>query len=122
MSVREIRCCGTYCKTCIQWQKTKYPNEHTCQGCKLGYENDKRDITKAKCEIKICCFGKKHLETCADCPNYPCPITEKFYSKKGYKYKQYQKQLEFIKQNGYKTFLEQAEKWKRPKEKIKLES
>ncbi|MGD6809238.1 MAG: DUF3795 domain-containing protein [Candidatus Bathyarchaeia archaeon] len=115
MSVREIGCCGTYCKTCIQWQKTKHPNERICQGCKLGYDTRERDITKAKCEIKICCFGKHKLETCADCPHYPCPIPEKFYGKNGYKYKQYQKQLEYVKQHGYEEFLKRAEKWNGPK-------
>jgi hypothetical protein len=102
----------------MQWQKTKYPNERGCLGCKLGYDNGERDIAKAKCEIKVCCFAKHKLETCADCPNYPCPLTHKVYGKNGYKYKQYQKQLEFIKQNGYEEFLKRAEKWNGPKGKL----
>lgn len=72
MTIREIGCCGAYCKTCMEeWQKKKYPNERTCRGCKLGYELGERDLSKAKCEIKVCCFREKKLETCADCPRLP---------------------------------------------------
>ncbi|MFA5364535.1 MAG: hypothetical protein WC325_05065 [Candidatus Bathyarchaeia archaeon] len=47
MTVREIGCCGAYCKTCIAWQNEKYPNERTCRGCKLGYGST-RDQSKSK--------------------------------------------------------------------------
>jgi len=43
----------------MKQQKEKYPNERTCQGCKLGYEEDKRDLSKAKCEIKNLLFQGK---------------------------------------------------------------
>lgn len=113
MSVCDIGCCGAYCKTCMQWQKTSYPNEHTCLGCKLGYDTGKRDIAKARCEIKVCCFGRHKLETCADCNEYPCQILTRFWGKNGWKYQQYKKQLEFIRQNGYDAFLKCTETWKR---------
>jgi hypothetical protein len=118
MTILEISCCGAYCKTCMQWQKTKYPKERGCLGCKLGYEDGKRDISRAKCEIKVCCFGKKKLQTCVDCPEYPCGILLKFWSKNGSKYQQYKRQLEFIKQNGYEEFLKHADKWKGPRGKL----
>jgi len=51
-----------------------------------GYESGKRDITKAKCKMKVCCFKDKRLETCADCRDYPCKILQEFWSKKGWKY------------------------------------
>lgn len=93
-------------------QKEKYSSERTCLGCKLGYESGERDLSKAKCKIKVCCFKERELETCADCPDYPCEILREFWSKRGWKYRQYGKQLEFIRQKGYGGFLERANKWK----------
>jgi hypothetical protein len=43
----------------MERQKETYPNERTCRGCKLGYEHGERDLSKAKCEIKVCFFEKK---------------------------------------------------------------
>jgi hypothetical protein len=113
MTIREIGCCGAYCRTCLEWQKEKYPDELHCRGCKLGYESDKRDASRAKCKIKVCCFVERKLETCADCSDYPCKTLEDFFCKKGYKYVQYRRQLEFIRQNGYVKYLTLADKWKR---------
>lgn len=117
LTVKEIGCCGAYCKTCLDWQKRKYPDERICRGCKLGYESGERDISKAKCRIKVCCF-KRGLETCADCSTYPCEILQEFWSKKGWKYQQYKKQLEFIRNNGYEEFLKRADKWSGPRGKL----
>jgi hypothetical protein len=120
MTIKEVGCCGAYCKTCMEQQKEKYPNERTCRGCKLGYESGERDLSKAKCEIKFCCFRERRLETCADCPDYPCEILGVFWSKKGWKYKQYKKQLEFIKKNGYEEFLKRADEWKGPRGRLEV--
>jgi hypothetical protein len=120
MTIKEIGCCGAYCKTCRAQQKEKYPQERTCLGCKLGYESAARDLSKAKCEIKICCLKEKKLETCADCPVFPCDTLHGFWSKKRWKYQQYRKQLEFIKQNGYKMFLKNADSWKGPRGKLEV--
>jgi len=121
VTIKEIGCCGAYCKTCIEeWQKKKYPDERTCRGCKLGYESGERALSKAKCEIKVCCFRERELETCADCPDYPCEILGKFWSKKGWKYQQQKKQLEFIRQNGYEEFLARANNWKGPRGKLEV--
>ncbi len=120
MTIKEIGCCGAYCRTCINWQKEKYPNERTCRGCKLGYESVTREPGKAKCKMKVCCFVERKLETCADCPDYPCALLVTFWNKKGWKYKQYKKQLEFIKQYGYEKYLSNADKWKGPHGKLTL--
>jgi len=113
LAIREIGCCGAYCKTCLKWQMEKYPNETHCRGCKLGYEAGTRDAGKAKCRMKVCCFVEKKLETCADCESYPCAVLEAFWSKKGYKYGQYRRQLEFIRRSGYEKYLRCAKTWKR---------
>jgi hypothetical protein len=114
MSVREIGCCGAYCKTCRA--STTGSN---CRGCKLGYEGGERDINKARCKIKICCFRDRYFETCADCPDYPsCETIQSLYMKQGYKYGKYKQSIEFIRDNGYSKFLDIADGWKGPYGKI----
>jgi hypothetical protein len=109
MTIREIGCCGAYCKTC-----SAFTNKF-CRSCKLGYENGERDISKAKCQINLCCFKEKRLETCADCHDYPsCKTIQIFHEKKGYKYKKYKQSVEFIRKNGYCEFIEIAYNWKGP--------
>ena len=109
MTIREIGCCGAYCKTCPALL------DNSCRGCKLGYERGERDITKAKCKMKVCCFKERNYETCADCPDYlSCEILNEFYGKKGYKYKKYRQALEFIRENGYAKFIEIADTWRGP--------
>jgi adenosine deaminase len=101
-----IGCCGAYCRTC------KAFIEDFCKGCKLGYDNGERDINKAKCKIKVCCFKNMEYDSCADCAKLDsCTIIEDLYSKNGYKYKKYKEAIEFIKQNGYKDFIKLADKW-----------
>ena len=105
--IKYIGCCGAYCKTC------KPLIEGFCKGCKLGYDTGERDIDKAKCKMKVCCFGERKLETCADCQNYPnCKIIHNFYSKNGFKYKKCKQAIEFIRKNGYSKFFKLANEWK----------
>ena len=105
-SKRYIGCCGAYCKTC------KVFISGFCKGCKLGFDTGERDINKAKCKMKLCCFRDKKLETCADCSKLDsCKIIGDWFSHKGYKYKKYKEVIEFIRKNGYKKFLELSEKW-----------
>jgi hypothetical protein len=107
MSVIEIGCCGAYCKTCPESKNSR------CRGCKIGYENGERDITKAKCKMKVCCMTKD-LNTCADCDIYSsCEVIQDFYRKKNYKYSQYKEATLFIRDKGYNIFLEIAAGWKR---------
>jgi hypothetical protein len=106
MSILYIGCCGAYCRTCPEYRNNR------CQGCKIGYDNGERDIKKAKCRMKICCI-EKALNTCADCDSYStCAIIQRFYSKKSYKYKKYEEATLFIREKGYRYFLEIADGWK----------
>ena len=103
----EIGCCGAYCRTC------KVYNEKICKGCKLGYEECRRDINKSKCRIKLCCFKDKGFDTCIDCSEFAkCEIINEFYNKNGFKYKKYKEALEYIKENGYNEFIKKADSWK----------
>lgn len=104
---RFIGCCGAYCKTCKEY------TEKRCKGCKIGFDTGERDIDKAKCKIKLCCFRDKGLYTCADCKNYEkCTLINSWYSKKGYKYKKYKEAIDYIKKEGYDKFIKLTEKWK----------
>ena len=108
-SKRYIGCCAAYCKTCKAYK------EGYCKGCKLGFDTGKRDINKAKCKIKLCCFRDKKFNTCADCSKLEsCKIISDWYTKNGYKYKKYKEAIEFIKKNGYPKFIKLADKWSDP--------
>ena len=102
-----IGCCGAYCKTCKPFI------EGFCKGCKLGYDTGQRDINRAKCKIKLCCFRDKKFHTCADCSDLDsCQTINSWYDKKSHKYKKYRQANQFIKKNGYSKFIKLAEKWK----------
>ena len=104
---RFVGCCGAYCKTC------KLFAAGACKGCKIGFDTGERDINKAKCKIKLCCFRDKKFDTCADCSKLgSCSIINDWFSKNGYKYKKYKEGIYFIKQNGYDKFLKIADNWK----------
>lgn len=106
MSIEAIGCCGAYCGTC------KVLAGNDCQGCKLGYAKGVRDLSKAKCAIKVCCMQQMYA-SCADCESYDsCDIIQAFYAKNGYKYKKYKEALDYIKINGYEAFLRVADRWK----------
>ena len=105
MSQQELGCCGAYCRTCKPFR-----GGH-CVGCKTGYTTGGRDLSRAKCRIKLCCIGKG-LASCADCPDYAsCPILQAFYSHSGYKYGKYRQATEFIRSYGYEPFFEIADRW-----------
>jgi hypothetical protein len=98
MSIIEIGCCGTYCETCPAFA------QHTWKGCNLGYEIGVRDLSKAKCQIKLCCIGS-HLQSCADCQKLPTSQTvNDFYQKPGLKYGKYIMEVEYIRNHGYDSF------------------
>jgi hypothetical protein len=109
MTIAEIGCCGAYCRTC------RAIADKTCAGCKLGYAKGERDIDKARCRIKLCCFRDRKLDTCADCPEYlTCQIIQGMYNKNGFKYGKYRQAAEFIRSRGYAEFLKIADTWKGP--------
>ena len=104
--VKLLGCCGAYCKTC------KVLAENYCIGCKTGYEDKSRDLSKAKCKMKVCCMTKGHV-SCADCRELDvCGIMQTFFSKKGYKYGKYKQAIYSIREHGYKKFFAVANTWK----------
>lgn len=105
MSTIELGCCGAYCRTC------KVYKTEACKDCKIGYENGKRELSKAKCRIKRCCMDKQ-LCSCADCAAYDdCSIIQAFHNHKGHKYGKYKQAIEYIRINGYEEFFKLADAW-----------
>lgn len=106
MSKEAIGCCGAYCATC------KVFKQKACKGCKLGYKDCSRDITKVRCAIKKCCLQKKYT-SCADCNRYnACETIQSFHNKESYKYKKYKEAVLYIRDHGYQKFLSIAGTWK----------
>ncbi len=104
---RYIGCCGAYCKTCKPFK------EGLCKGCKIGFDTGERDISKAKCKIKLCCFKDRNLDTCADCIDIKaCQLINSWFDKNGTKYKKYRDAIHFIKEHGYSEFVIMADNWK----------
>jgi hypothetical protein len=86
--------------------------EKLCKGCKIGYAEKSRDISRAKCGMKVCCLTNGFV-SCADCGELEsCKIIQSFFSKNGYKYGKYEEAILFIRKNGYKRFFSIANSWK----------
>ena len=105
MALEEMGCCGAYCKTC------KVYRQKMCGGCKIGYADQTRDLSKAKCKIKVCCITKEY-NSCADCPEYDaCVVIQSFHNHAGYKYGKYKQAVAYIRDNGYNAFFKIADSW-----------
>ena len=111
MTIEEIGCCGAYCKPCLERQRKNHPDRKNCQGCKLGYATGERNINRARCKVKSCCYKDRELQTCADCDDYPCYMLQKFYERKKYPGTQYRASIEFIRKHGYDAFLKKGDQW-----------
>lgn len=97
-----IGCCGIDCGLCPRFY-TK--GDSVCPGC--GGENFKEK--HPSCGFLTCCVVKNGLEVCSDCNDYPC---KRFDSERdGYDsfvtHKKVFPNLEYIKNNGIKSFIEQ---------------
>lgn len=101
----KIGCCGAYCKICREYLKA-------CKGCKPGYLDGSRDLSRARCRMKKCCLTKGHV-TCGGCEEYDrCGTIQAVLHHPGYKYAKYKQALEFIRAHGHTAFLKAAEHWK----------
>lgn len=106
MSKMLLGCCGAYCKTC------KVLASEACRGCKIGYDTGERDLSRAKCRMKVCCTGR-NFTSCADCPDISsCDNLIAFHGKKGYKYGKYRDAIRYIREKGYDRFFSIADTWK----------
>ena len=112
LSEELIAPCGMNCGIC----KYYYREKNTCPGCRGPDENKSKYCIE--CIIKNCEELKKHnSKFCFECSNIPCRRLKNL--DKRYKTKYHMSMLEnldFIKKNGIKSFLEKEKhKWKCPK-------
>ena len=105
-----IGVCGLDCGLCPRYY-TKGTSR--CLGCAGPNFLNKHP----SCSFITCCVKKKNLEVCAECSEFPC---SKFKSEKEYQqlkesssypsYKKVISNLNFIRENGIKKFIEQQKK------------
>jgi hypothetical protein len=100
-----IGCCGIDCGLCPRFH-TK--GDSVCPGC--GGINFKEK--HPSCGFLTCCVIKNGLEVCADCKDYPCKRFDP--EKNGYDsfvtHRKVFSNLNFIKENGIDSFLDQQQK------------
>ena len=81
----------------------------TCKGCKPGYLDGSRELSRAKCKMKKCCLTGGCV-TCGDCEEYAsCEIIQSFLNHPGYKYGKYKQALAYIR--AHAAFLNAAKHW-----------
>lgn len=105
-----IGCCGLDCGLCPRYY-TAGPSR--CPGCAGPDFFNKHP----SCSFITCCVKKRNLEVCGQCPDFPCP---KFKSDRDYQRpkesssypssKKIMSNLNFIKRQGIKKFIEQQKK------------
>jgi hypothetical protein len=105
-----IGVCGLDCGLCPRYY-TKGTSR--CPGCAGPNFLNKHP----SCSFITCCVKKNNLEVCAECSEFPC---SKFKSEKEYQllkesssypsYKKVISNLNFIRENGIKKFIEQQKK------------
>lgn len=98
----EIGCGDAYSKTCREYQKT-------CKGCKQGYWNGSRELSRTKCKMKQYYLSRSYI-TCIDCVEYEsCDIVQAFLTPLVYKYSKYKQAPEFICAHNYSSSLNAVE-------------
>lgn len=91
---RMVAYCGIDCTTCeehlvimsdsederrelLEYWREEYPDitmaSVTCYGCRE--QGSRHFFLCDKCKIRTCAIKRK-VETCADCPDYPCKLLE----------------------------------------------
>jgi len=104
-----IGACGLDCGLCPRYYTAGVSR---CPGCcGPGFVNK-----HPMCSVITCCVKKNNLEVCAECSEFPC---SKFKETGGYQaletssyppYRKIMPNLNFIKEHGIKSFVEQLEK------------
>jgi hypothetical protein len=105
--------CGIYCGACPSYNRS-------CRGC--GSEDvDQKRKSKWACKIRTCCFGKKNLEFCFQCGEFPCgeyrrKLVDSHPGDARFRYRhEVMGSLDRIRTIGVERWLvEQEEKWRCP--------
>lgn len=103
-----LGCCGLDCGMC--------PNYYTegdsrCPGCGGPDFGSKHP----SCGFLTCCAGRKGLEVCAECDEFPCKRFEPLYKAREVydsfvTYRNVKEKMEFIQKNGVKKFVSEQKK------------
>ncbi|MBN1902859.1 DUF3795 domain-containing protein [Candidatus Sumerlaeota bacterium] len=90
--------CGLFCGAC---------GATDCDGCL----SDKIDDWVRRCKFRKCARDNK-IEVCCFCPDYPCKEFDDFMNDKWPHHWTIKENMEYIKENGVKKWLEkQKEEW-----------
>ena len=102
--IEEIGCCGAYFRTCREYLKI-------CKGCKPGYLDGSRDLSRAKRKMNKCYLTRGHI-TCGDCGEYDrCKTIQLVLNHAGYNDSKCKQALEYIRAHGHTDFLKAEEHW-----------
>jgi hypothetical protein len=100
--------CGMNCAICIAhigYHMNNSKKKVACTGCRIRNKNCAFIIKRCKY------LPKKEVEFCFECSEFPCENLKKLDKKYRTKYNMSMiENLEFIKKNGMKKFLDQQEK------------
>lgn len=98
-----IACCGIDCGLCPRYHTE---GKSTCPGC-LGSDFFEKHPS---CSIITCCVKNKHLETCADCLDFPCAKMKIWDSGDSFvTHKNSLKNLHSIRKHGLPAFISQQQ-------------
>jgi len=100
-----IGCCGIDCGLCPRFHTSA---SSACPGCGGLNFREKHP----SCGFLTCCFIKKGLEVCSECPQYPCKRFDA--ERAGYDsfvtHRKIFSNHDFIKSNGIERFIEDQQK------------
>ena len=112
--------CGLFCEACTLYIATKEdperlkalaqrfgmpPEDMKCHGCRSDIRGP---YCQTMCKMSPCA-AEKGVDFCSECAEYPCGDLEEFQSLAPHRIELWD-DLAFIKDNGYKAWLEEARK------------
>ncbi len=102
---RLIAPCGMNCAICKAYLRKNHP----CLGCNFAEKN--RPRTRVRCPLRVC--RKRNGRFCCTCPEFPCDCLRHLDQRYWIKYGMSEiENLEFIKTNGIKKFVDkEGRRW-----------
>ncbi len=105
-----VAACGIYCGACpalITSLKARTHSDIKCLGC---WSPKKPSSYAPKCAVRTCAKLKK-IQSCGECPSYPCPLIPPLFNDKP-KYGLREKNLNAVRDRGLAPWLAgQKQRW-----------
>jgi hypothetical protein len=99
-----LGCCGIDCGLCPRYHTV---GSSRCPGCAGPGFFEKHP----SCGTLSCCAGRKHLEACSQCDEFPCPRVDSWKVADSFvTHRRCRSNLESVKADGLKAFLGQQRK------------